>query len=132
VPAATGQPVRPRVPGRVPAAQPGPLTGSGLQVINLTADTRPMHLHLVTFQVTGRTPFDADAYTKAYGGADGVPGGSARHRSPPGRMHPPAPDERGYKDTVKANPGYYTTIRAKFDLPRGVTAPQTPPALPAP
>lgn len=31
---------------------------------------------------------------------------------------------QSYKDTVKANPGYFTTIRAKFDLPSGVSAPQ--------
>jgi len=52
------------------------------------------------------------------GGAVGPPGG-------PPPMEPPAPDERGFKGTVKANPGYFTTIRAKFDLPRGVTAPRT-------
>ena len=37
----------------------------------------------------------------------------------------PDPTERGFKDTVKANPGELTTIRAKFDLPTGVHAPQT-------
>ena len=42
-----------------------------------------------------------------------------------GPMVPPAPEERGFKDTVKANLGYFTTIRAKFDLPKGVTAPQS-------
>jgi spore coat protein A len=36
-------------------------------------------------------------------------------------MVPPDPTERGFKDTVKANPGYLTTIRAKFDLPNGVS-----------
>jgi mannose-6-phosphate isomerase-like protein (cupin superfamily) len=30
----------------------------------------------------------------------------------------------GFKDTVKANPGYFTTIRARYELPTGVTAPQ--------
>ncbi len=33
--------------------------------------------------------------------------------------------ERGFKDTVKANPGYFTTVRAKYDLPMGVTTAQT-------
>ena len=28
---------------------------------------------------------------------------------------PPAPEEMGYKDTVKAPPGYVTRTRAKFD-----------------
>ena len=37
----------------------------------------------------------------------------------------PTRAERGFKDTVKANPGYFTTIRAKFELPSGVTAPQS-------
>jgi len=37
---------------------------------------------------------------------------------------PPAPEERGFQDTVKTNPGTFTTIRVKFELPAGVTAPQ--------
>jgi spore coat protein A len=35
------------------------------------------------------------------------------------------PEERGFKDTVKVNPGDFTTIRGRFDLPSGVTAPQS-------
>jgi spore coat protein A len=93
--------------------------------INLTADTHPMHTHLVTFQVVGRTPFDAAAYEEENEGAHGVPGGIDPGPYATGPMEPPAPEERGFKDTVKANPGYFTTIRAKFDLPEGVTAPQT-------
>jgi spore coat protein A len=94
--------------------------------INMTGDTHPMHMHLVTFQVIGRTPFDEEAYEAAHGGPNGVPGGiDPTTPYATGPMEPPAPEERGYKDTVKANPGYFTTIRAKFDLPAGVTAPQT-------
>jgi spore coat protein A len=92
--------------------------------INLTGDTHPMHTHLVTFQVVGRTPFDAEAYEAAYGGPSGAPGMDPTPFAT-GPMEPPAPEERGYKDTVKANPGYFTTVRAKFDLPAGVTTPQT-------
>ena len=92
--------------------------------INLTGDTHPMHLHLVTFQVVGRTPFDAEAYEAAYGGRSGVPGGIDPTPFATGPMQPPAPEERGFKDTVKVNPGFYTTIRAKFDLPTGYNAPQ--------
>jgi spore coat protein A len=85
-----------------------------------------MHTHLVTFQVVGRTPFNVAAYTAAVGvGPYGVRGGTDPTRFATGPMQPPTPDERGFKDTVKANPGYFTTIRAKFDLPTGVTAPQT-------
>jgi spore coat protein A len=93
--------------------------------INLTGDTHPMHTHLVTFQVVGRTPFDADAYQEAYGGPNGVPGGIDPTPFATGPMLPPEPTERGFKDTVKANPGYFTTVRAKYELPTGVTAPQT-------
>ena len=92
--------------------------------VNLTGDTHPMHVHLVTFQVIGRTPFDVDAYQAAYGGDNGVPGGFDPSPFATGPMIPAEPEERGFKDTVKANPGFFTTIRAKFDLPAGVTAPQ--------
>jgi spore coat protein A, manganese oxidase len=92
--------------------------------INLTGDTHPMHLHLVTFQVVGRTPFDAGAYAAAYGGAGGVPGGIDPTPYATGPMRAAEPEERGFKDTVKANPGFFTTIRARFELPAGVSAPQ--------
>ena len=52
---------------------------------------------------------------------------SRRHRPTPFATGPipPDPTERGFKDTVKVNPGTFTTIRARYDLPTGVTAPQT-------
>jgi spore coat protein A len=94
--------------------------------INLTADTHPMHVHLVKFQVVGRTPFNVQAYAAAYGSVgNGVPGGIDPGAFATGPMEPPAPEERGFKDTVKVNPGYFTTLRMKFDLPAGVRAPQT-------
>ena len=93
--------------------------------VNLTGDTHPMHTHLVTCQVIGRTPFDADAYEAAYGGPDGVPDGIDPTPFATGPMEPPDPTERGFKDTVRVNPGYFTTVRAKYDLPTGVTTPQT-------
>jgi spore coat protein A, manganese oxidase len=30
--------------------------------INMTGDTHPVHTHMVTHQVVGRTPFNVDAY----------------------------------------------------------------------
>ena len=95
--------------------------------INMTGDTHPMHTHLVQHQVIGRTPFDVDAYQAAVGtGPDGgTQGGTDPTDFATGPTEPPDPTERGFKDTTKANPGYFTTIRAKFDLPTGVTAPQT-------
>lgn len=93
--------------------------------VNVTGDTHPMHTHLVTFQVVGRTPFDAAAYEEAHEGPNGVPGGIDPTPFATGPMESPDPSERGFKDTVKANPGYFTTVRAKFELPAGVTAPQS-------
>ena len=93
--------------------------------VNMTEDTHPMHLHLFMHQVIGRTPFDVDAYEEAFGGAEGVPGGHDPTPFATGPMEPPAPEERGFKDTVKANPGYFTTVRGRFDLPSGVTPPQS-------
>ena len=93
--------------------------------INLTGDTHPMHTHLVTVQVVGRTPFDAAAYQESYGEPFGVPGGIDPTPFATGPMEPPDPTERGFKDTVRVNPGYFTTVRAKYELPEGVTTPQS-------
>jgi spore coat protein A, manganese oxidase len=54
-----------------------------------------------------------------------VPGGIDPTPYATGPMIAPDPTERGFKDTVKVNPGTFTIIRAKFDLPTGITAPQT-------
>jgi spore coat protein A len=93
--------------------------------INLTGDTHPMHTHLVTFEVIGRTPFDAAGYMSAYGGPNGVIGGIDPAPFITGPMVRASRTERGFKDTVQAHPGYLTTVRAKYDLPSGVIAPQT-------
>ena len=99
--------------------------------MNTTADTHPMHTHLFTFQVMGRFPFDAEAYVEAFGtedaGAVPPPGGDpteALRSFVTGRMLPPQPEEMGWKDTVKANPGQLTVVRAKFSLPPGADSPQ--------
>jgi spore coat protein A len=94
--------------------------------VNLTGDTHPLHTHLVTFQVIGRTPFDAEAYEDANEIPDsGVPGGIDPTPYATGPTLPPDPSERGFKDTVKANPGQFTTIRARYELPTSVSTPQT-------
>ena len=107
-----------------PTARPRAGTVEDWVFVNTTGDTHPMHTHLVTHQVIGRTPFDAAAYQAKYGGPHGVRGGIDPSPFATGPMEPPDPTERGFKDTTKVNPGYFTTIRAKFDLPTGVTAPQ--------
>jgi spore coat protein A, manganese oxidase len=90
-------------------------------LVNTTADTHPIHLHLVTFEVIDRRPFDVAAYD--------LTTQTITYTSPP---VPPAPNENGRKDTVQAHPGQVTRIRAQFELPdegrivlpSGITNPQ--------
>jgi len=71
--------------------------------VNLAGDAHPMHLHLVRFQVLDRRPFDLFAYnadkTLVYTGP----------------AVPPAANELGWKDTVRADPGMVTRIIVKFE-----------------
>jgi spore coat protein A len=90
-------------------------------LVNTTADTHPIHLHLVTFEVIDRRPFDVAAYDPA-----------KEVITYTGPVVPAAPNENGRKDTVQAHPGQVTRIRARFELPDegtivlppGVTNPQ--------
>jgi spore coat protein A len=76
-------------------------------IINDTPDTHPVHLHLVQFQVVNREQFDTATY---------VPGNPSTLHLIPGTRQLPAPNERGWKDTVRANKGTVTRVIAKFDL----------------
>lgn len=71
-------------------------------LINLTRATHPIHLHLVHFQILDRQPFDTEYYEKT---------GKLLTTGP--RILPD-PIERGWKDTVRANPGEITRIIARF------------------
>jgi spore coat protein A, manganese oxidase len=72
--------------------------------VNMTGDTHPMHVHLVTFQVVGRTPFDVAAYQAAYGGPAGVPGGISPGRSRPGRRSRPRPTSGASRTLSRRTP----------------------------
>jgi spore coat protein A, manganese oxidase len=73
------------------------------RIFNLTGDTHPMHFHLVNVQVISRQPFDAANY-------NGTPTFTG-----PARV--PDPNEIGWKETVRMNPGECTTVIMKFDVP---------------
>ncbi len=94
-------------------------------LINLSADTHPIHLHLPQFQVVSRRPFDVAAYQAAL---DAARARGAPNPNPAlfytGGPLPRQTDDRGFKDTVSANPGVVTKIRSPFDLPAGAKAPQ--------
>jgi spore coat protein A, manganese oxidase len=73
------------------------------ELLNLTDDVHPIHLHLVRFQILDRRPIDIDAriYDKKV-----VYTGDAVE---------PDPNEVGWKDTVRAMPGASTRIIVKFE-----------------
>jgi spore coat protein A len=87
--------------------------------VNTTADTHPMHTHLFSFRVMGRYNFDAKGYAAAFGRANGVPQQDVATLAPylKSKLMPPDPTETGLKETVKANPGQVTVVRAKFIPP---------------
>jgi spore coat protein A len=72
-------------------------------LINLTDDAHPIHLHLVRFQILDRRPFSVFEYATS---------GGLRWTGP---AIPPGPDEAGWKDTVRAYPGMVTRIIIHFD-----------------
>ena len=71
------------------------------RVFNLTADTHPIHFHLVNVQVLSRQAF------KLVNGTF-TPTGLARGSEA---------NEVGWKETVQMHPGEVTTVLMKFDLP---------------
>ncbi|EGD25528.1 multicopper oxidase domain-containing protein [Rhodococcus hoagii] len=84
-------------------------------IVNVTPEPHPIHLHLVNFRVLGRQDFDVARYTREY---PAPPVGTKW--APPvdafvtGPLIPPEPWEAGPKDTVVANPGTVTRIVAVF------------------
>jgi spore coat protein A len=72
------------------------------RLINTTVDTHPIHVHLIRFQILDRQPYDVDHFLAT---------GELLFTGPP---VPPAPYERGFKDTVRANPGEVTRFIARF------------------
>jgi hypothetical protein len=77
------------------------------QIYNLTGDTHPMHWHLLNVQVVKRVVVQGDA--------DGHPVYPLRPM--PGTARPPDPNEAGWKETLRMNPGEVTTVVMKFDMP---------------
>jgi spore coat protein A len=70
-------------------------------IFNLTADTHPIHFHLVNVQVLSRQPFTT------HGGLI-TPAAAARG---------PEPEEWGWKETVQMHPSEVTRVTMKFALP---------------
>lgn len=125
------------------------------EIVNMTVDTHPMHLHLVQFQLLNRQRFQKNLYQRVYdkmfpGGlnpADGLtypkgvfmPGygppnpygtaaGGAIGGNPninpflSGTIMKPAPNEIGWKDTIRMNPNEVARVVVRWmptDVPAG-------------
>jgi spore coat protein A len=105
-------------------------------IINPTADTHPIHLHLVQFQVVFRQKIDTKSYVAdwlalnaALSSGTPIPGeppyvsepapvggGGVLSLAPylKNKPIPPAANEIGWKDTIQMNPGEVTVVRARF------------------
>jgi FtsP/CotA-like multicopper oxidase with cupredoxin domain len=75
--------------------------------LNLTRDTHPMHVHLVQFQVLARDRYATDGFDAASGAT----------ATPVTYLGPGAVEagERGWKDTVRVDPGELVSVAATFD-----------------
>lgn len=71
--------------------------------VNTTDDSHPIHLHLVRFQILDRRRFEPFFYQAT---------GEIRYTGP---VTPAAPEEAGWKDTVRADPRMVTRIIVRFE-----------------
>ncbi len=74
------------------------------EIANLTGDTHPIHFHLVNGQILSRQAFSVKQY------AGGIPNYQ-------GQPVAPDPNELGWKETIRMNPGEVTRVLFKFDMP---------------
>lgn len=89
-------------------------------LVNLTGDTHPIHLHLVQFQLYNRQNFRAEDYLSDWEAINGTP--PLNHQTIILPVEPyldgvpiePPDNEKGWKDTIKANPNQVTRIRVRF------------------
>lgn len=113
-----------------------PVAGSteDWQIVDATGDTHPIHLHLVMFQVVSRQPYDQAKYYKDWLALNNATETSLPLDHPTanlpslepyytGAAIAPGPEEQGWKDTVKTNPGEVTTIRVRFAAQDGSAFP---------
>ncbi|HMF76704.1 MAG TPA: multicopper oxidase [Bryobacteraceae bacterium] len=73
------------------------------ELMNVTDDSHPIHLHLVRFQLLDRRPLNVGLHLYE------------NKLSYTGDAAPPEPHEMGWKDTIRATPGACTRIIVKFE-----------------
>ncbi|WP_328858338.1 multicopper oxidase family protein [Williamsia herbipolensis] len=84
-------------------------------IINVTPDPHPIHIHLVTFRILGRRPLRTVEYQAAHPQpAIGTRWAPAPDRFYAGPSLGPAPWEAGWKDTVRTDGGTVTQVVVRF------------------
>jgi len=106
------------------------------EIVNLTEDAHPMHLHLVQFQLLNRQKIRNDEYmglySAAFPGGNFIPGvGPPQDYNTPnndfavggnpaissylqGSWRLPEPGEEGWKDTIRSFPGEVTRLVVRW------------------
>jgi spore coat protein A len=80
------------------------------KVLNLTVDTHPFHIHLVQFRLLERRLFDVTGFDPAAGATP--PDRPVAYR---GALGPVDDNEKGWKDTVRVNPGEMVSLALRCD-----------------
>lgn len=81
------------------------------QFVNATVDTHPIHLHQTMFQVLDRQKIGISQYMLKVAKGKATPDPTPFLKGVP---IPAGPDEAGWKETVRANPGEVTRVAMKW------------------
>ncbi len=91
------------------------------ELLNITEDAHPIHIHLVQFQILNRQEFNAEKYSADYLAANpnlaaGAGAGNLLDPTPYFEDLPflVPPEEAGWKDTIKAYPDLITRLIVRF------------------
>ncbi|HEX7077162.1 MAG TPA: multicopper oxidase domain-containing protein [Candidatus Eisenbacteria bacterium] len=89
------------------------------EVVNMTGDAHPIHIHLVQFQLLNRQKYNTRRYEMAFDQAN--PSWPSMSYTPvdvtpylKGKPAPADPNERGWKDTFRMNPGEVTRVLIRW------------------
>ncbi|WP_199770792.1 multicopper oxidase domain-containing protein [Brevibacillus laterosporus] len=107
------------------------------QIVNLTNDTHPIHIHLVQLLLVYRqklrtADYLADWEKRNKATPPGTPPFYVKPKKLPikpylqGKPIKPTGNEKGWKDTIQMNPGEVTTIRIRFASQDGSPYPFDP------
>jgi hypothetical protein len=89
------------------------------EIVNMTGDAHPIHIHLVQFQLMNRQKVNAAKYNAAFTAANPVLPTDNYVPVPvgpylKGKPVPADPNERGWKDTFRMNPGEVTRVLIRW------------------